>query len=283
MSGNAREAGRSTIDRLLTLLDALDVRKLTLTDIAERSQIPVTTASRILATLERWGGVERDEDGTYQVGFRLWEVGSRASAASVVREAARPPLADLAHLAGESAQVAVLDRGSALVIECVQDQRAAPIATRIGRRLPLHATAVGRVLLAHADPSFQRTVLAGSLPRFTAYTQVMPGRLAAELHHVRQEGISLLCEELTVGHCSLAAPVRDGEGRVVAAVGLVLRTRPSISQLEPTVRRAAQRIEARLVVSEESNLGPTSPGAATMSDMRRPGAPALARAVSPPR
>lgn len=281
MSGNAREAGRSTIDRMLSLLDALDRRKLTLTDIAERSQIPVTTASRILATLERWGGVERGEDGTYQVGLRLWEIGARASAASVFREAARPALADLARLAGESAQLAVLDRDSALVIECVQDQRATPIATRIGRRLPLHATAVGRVLLAHADPSFQRNVLAGSLPRFTAYTQVMPGRLTAELRHIQQKGISLLCEELTLGHSSLAAPVRDDAGRVVAAVGVVSRTRPSISRLEPTLRSAARRIEARLSASEESYVGATSPSGALGAGLRRPSAPTLARSVSP--
>lgn len=258
MSGNAREAGRSTIDRMLTLLDALDMRRLTLTEIAERSQVPITTASRILATLERWGGVERDDDGTYQVGFRLWEVGSRASAASAFREAARPALADLSRLVGESAQIAVLDRDSALVIECVQDQRATPIATRIGRRLPLHATGVGRVLLAYADPAFQRDVLASPLPRFTAYTQVMPGRLAAELQGIRRNGISLLCEELTLGRSSMAAPVRDEDGRVIAAVGVVIRTRTSMAQLEPTVRKAAQRIGARLSASEESYTGPTS-------------------------
>ena len=78
MSGSAREAGRSTVDRLLTLLDAFDGAELTLTDVAERSQLPIATTHRVLAALEAWGGVERAPNGHYRVGIRLWELGTRA-------------------------------------------------------------------------------------------------------------------------------------------------------------------------------------------------------------
>jgi len=248
MSGNAREPGRSTIDRVLSLLNVIDARDLTLTEIAERAQIPHTTTSRILSALESWGGVERSERGTYQIGLRLWEVGARASSASALREAARPAMQQLVEMTRENVQLAVLDQGAALVIERLHGSNAIRTVTQIGRRLPLHATAVGRVLLAHAGTDVVREICAGRPKRYTPYTQVMPGHLAAALQDVRRQGWAYTCEELTMGAASLAAPVRDESGRVIAAIAVVARSRTDLVAMSRAVVLAGPRTAASLRV-----------------------------------
>ncbi|RHW29169.1 IclR family transcriptional regulator [Nocardioides immobilis] len=246
MTGNAREAGRSTIDRVLTLLEALDQPQLTLTEVATKADLPTSTASRILTALEQWGGVSRGTDGTYEVGYRLWEIGARASKASVLREASRPALAQLSARTGESAQLAVLEGGSALIVECLAGQNASPIATRVGGRLPLHASAAGRVLLSYADADFIAKVLRGNLERLTPYTQIMPGRLAQELVAARRRGAAAVQEEMTLGRSSVAAPVRDRSGTVVAALGVVVTSNADLDRLLPQVRLGARDSERRL-------------------------------------
>lgn len=256
MSGNAREPGRSTIDRALSLLEVIDTRHLTLTEIAQRAQIPLTTAGRILSALESWGGVERSERGTYQIGLRLWEVGARASAASTLREAARPAMQRLVETTRENVQLAVLDQSAALVIERLHGSDAVRTVTQIGRRLPLHATAVGRVLLAHVDADLRRAIYAGRLSRYTPYTQVMPGRIEAALETVRRQGWAYTCEELTLGAASLAAPIRDEHDRVVAALGVVARSRIDVAAMSRAVVLAGQRAAAAL--RAENDAGPAA-------------------------
>lgn len=254
VTGNAREAGRSTIDRMLTLLEALDEPRLTLTEVAMKADLPISTAGRILNALEQWGGVSRGVDGTYEVGHRLWEIGARASKASVLREASRPALARLSGSTGESAQLAVLEGGSALIVECLAANNARPIATRVGGRLPFHASAAGRVLLAHEDDDFIAKVLRGKLQRLTPYTQVMPGRLAQELLAVRRGGAAAVREEMTLGRSSVAAPVRDRVGTVVAALGVVVTSNADLDRLLPQVRLGARDIERRLVGAESQQV-----------------------------
>lgn len=263
MTGNAREAGRSTIDRVLTLLEALDEPHLTLSEVAMKADLPISTASRILAALEQWGGVSRGVDGTYEVGHRLWEIGARASKASVLREASRPALARLSGSTGESAQLAVLEGDSALVIECLTGHKASPIATRVGGRLPLHASAAGRVLLAHADDEFIAKVLRGRLQRLTPYTQVMPGRLAQELMAVRRRGAAAVREEMTLGRSSVAAPVRDRFGTVVAALGVVVTSNTDLDRLLSQVRLGARDTERRLVGADSEECPEGQPATAS--------------------
>jgi DNA-binding IclR family transcriptional regulator len=96
-----------------------------------------------------------------------------------------------------------------------------PIVSRVGSRLPLHSTGVGKVLLAHAPDDVRRAVLAAPLQRMTAYTITQPAALERQLARIRSEGYATTQEEMTLGACSAAVPVTVG-GSVVAALGIVV-------------------------------------------------------------
>jgi DNA-binding IclR family transcriptional regulator len=104
----------------------------------------------------------------------------------------------------------------------------------VGTRLPLSTSGVGKVLLAHAPAAVQEEVLAGGLPRLTPHSITQPGILADQLAAVRDDGYATTVEEMTLGACSLAVPVRAGgaDGTVVAALGVVVpdlrRDRPRL-------------------------------------------------------
>jgi len=124
-----------------------------------------------------------------------------------------------------------------------------PVVSRVGGRLPLHATGVGKVLLAHAPEDVQEAVLA-SLTRITPFTVVQPNQLRAQLARVRRDGYATTAEEMTRGACSLAVPVSassgsvpdsDGTPEVVAAIGVVV----------PSLKRDRQRLLASLQVAAQ--------------------------------
>lgn len=246
MSGNAREPGRSTIDRLLSLLDVFDATDLSLGDVAERSGLPVTTAHRMLTALEHWGGVERDTNGRYRIGLHLWELGTRAPTATTLRELALPPMQDLYEATHENVQLAIRDHHSALIIERLTGLRAVNTLTRVGRRLPLHATGVGKILLANAHPDLLTELHQRGLRRYTPYTLVMPGRLDAALTTTRTTGIATSLEEMTLGATSIAAPITDTTNTVQAALGIVVHSHLDITRYEPALRVAALGISRRL-------------------------------------
>jgi DNA-binding IclR family transcriptional regulator len=106
-----------------------------------------------------------------------------------------------------------------------------PVVSRVGSRLPLHATAVGKVLLAYAPAEVQTAALA-RLERITPYTIAQPGRLLAQLARVGPDGYAQTSEEMSLGACSVAVPIRDSSDRVLAALGIVVaslrRDRPRL-------------------------------------------------------
>ena len=125
--------------------------------------------------------------------------------------------------------------------------RSVPIISRIGGRLPLHATGVGKALLAYETPSFRRDYLAQPLARPTRYTVVEPGRLLADLEQTVQRGYAITREEMTLGTCSIAAPILDRIGKPAAAVAVVVDSvTVEPAKLAPSIRLAAEGIAARL-------------------------------------
>lgn len=249
MAGNSASPGQSVSRRLLAVLDCFDVAHpaLTLTEIATRADLPLSTARRLIGELVAWGGLERLPDGRhFRIGIRLWRVGSLAPQQRVLSEAALPFVQDLCEASQENVQLAVLDNGEALCIEKISSQRAVPTATRVGGRLPLHATAVGKVLLAFSPPQVWREMSTARLAVFTRHTIVQPGRLAAVLAEVVEEGVAYSYEEMTLGAVSVAAPVHDCSGVLQGALGIVTHSHRRVAQLGPAVRTAALGISRRL-------------------------------------
>jgi DNA-binding IclR family transcriptional regulator len=212
------------IGRALQLLGAFDPRhrELSLSDLARRSGLPLSTAHRLTHELCAWGAVERDEDGLYRIGLRLWELGSLAPRGPGLREAALPFLEDLSRSTRENAQLAVREGMELVFVERIAGSDAVPVLTRVGGRFALTATGVGLVLLAHAPVEVQEDVLNGPFESYTAKTVTTAARLRRMLADVRSNGFSVSDRQVTMDALSVGAPVRDGRGEVVAAVSLVV-------------------------------------------------------------
>ena len=224
MSGGSREPGRSVTSRVMAVLCAFDAdhRRLTLTAIAERSGMALSPAHRLVRELEASNALVRDTDGRYHIGSRLWELGQLAP--SRLREVAHPWLQELFAATGENVHLAVRDGMEVLYVVKVYGVNAVPIVSRTGARLPMHATGVGKALLAHEPDDFVAAYLTRELERPTPHTITEPGRLARDLAAVRAQGYALTCEEMTLGSCSAAAPIIV-RGRPIAAAGIVVSSR----------------------------------------------------------
>lgn len=210
--------------------------RLPLSEIARRASLPPATAHRLVAELVRHGALAR-AGSDYVVGRRLWDIGLLAPIQSTLREAASPFLHDIYAATRATVHLAVRDDHRVLYVERMSGRASVPVVSSVGSTLPMHATGVGKVLLAHASEDVRRRVLA-SLSRVTPYTITQPGLLLKQLERVRREGWATTVEEMSLGACSVAVPVRH-QDEVVAAIGVVV----------PTLRRDRGRLTAALEVA----------------------------------
>lgn len=244
MAGNASKQGVSVASRTLALLGAFDEahRRMTLTDMARRADLPVPTAYRLVKELQQWGALTRTSSGDYVIGRRLWDVGLLAPVQTGLREVASPFLHDLYGATLATVHLAVREETRALYIERLSGHASVPVVSKIGTRLPLHATGVGKVLLAHASEAIRAEVFA-HLTRFTAHTVIHGGVLRNQLSRVHRDGYATTVEEMTLGACSVAVPVYRGDD-VVAALGVVV----------PSLNRDKLRLVSALNVAAQGIL-----------------------------
>ena len=239
MAGNGRVAGATVTSRALALLAAYDDehRRLSLTQLAERADLPVPTAHRLVGELVEWGALSRTSSGEYVVGRRLWDVGLLAPVQTGLRQLASPYLHDLYGATLATVHLAVRDGTEVLYVDRLSGHASVPVVSTVGSRLPLHATGVGKVLLAHAPEAVQAQVL-GHLTRITPYTVAQPGVLRRQLARVLADDYATTVEEMSLGACSVAVPIRAGR-TVVAALGIVL----------PNLGRGVRRDRPKLVTA----------------------------------
>jgi DNA-binding IclR family transcriptional regulator len=242
VAGNTSVAGASVTSRVLALLGAFDAshRELTLSELARRSGLPVSTAHRLVAELTEWGALRRTGAGTYVVGRRLWDIGLLAPVARELREVAVPFLHDLYGATLETVHLAVREDDHVLYLETLSGTRSVPVVSTVGSRLPMHATGVGKVLLAYAPDDVRRRVLAGPLQRFLPRTVTSPAILARQLDRVHADGYATTDEEMTQGARSVGVPIVTADG-VVGALGFVVSDlRRSRARLVAALQVAAQ-------------------------------------------
>jgi len=248
MAGNVSTPGASVTSRALALLGAFDEdhRRLTLSGLAERSGLPVPTAHRLVGELVAWGALRRTTSGEYVVGRRMWDLGLLAPVQTGLRQLASPYLHDLYGATLATVHLAVRDGTQVLYLDRLSGHASVPVVSTVGSRLPMHATGVGKVLLAHAPPPVQAEVL-GHLTRVTPYTISQPGTLRRQLARVLRDDYATTVEEMSLGACSVAVPIR-ARGEVVAALGIVV---PSLkkdrARLVSAMQVAARSIGRSLV------------------------------------
>lgn len=233
-----------TLERGLLVLEALaGLGQGGLGELARATGLPKSSLYRLLRALAGKGFVE-EEGGVYRVGPRAYAVGQAYPKRSLL-EAVRPEMEALAAEVGESVNLAVPAGAEALYLDQVEGRRLVRLFTAPGSRAPLHATGVGKVLLAW------RGVPEGlPLKAYTPYTLTQKEALLEELKRVRAQGYALDNEERELGVRCVAAPVFGPTGEVVAAISLSApASRLSLEAahaLAPRVVEAARRASLRL-------------------------------------
>lgn len=242
------ELPASVAGRLLLLFEAFSADRpaLLLSELSRRSGLPLSTTHRLVAELREWGALERGTDGRYRVGLRLWELAALCPRGLGLRDAAMPFLEDLYEATHENVQLAVRDGADVVYVERISGRGAVNVLTRVGGRLPVHATGVGLVLLANATRQVQEDVLAGPLKRFTERTICAPEELRRRLSAVRRDGYAVSDRAIELISQSVAVPIHGPEGSVVAALSIVVPADADARALVPAVRAAGRGISRAL-------------------------------------
>ena len=250
MSPARVETGAPTalLERAMEILSCFDPNHsaLTLTQISQLTQLPMSTCHRIVGTLEEGGFLNKGSDRKFRVGTKLWTIAQHAPLSERLRESALPTLARLYEETGENVTLAVLDRGQALYVDRLVGERSIPTISRAGGHLPLHTTGVGKVLLAYQPEKAIEQYLSRPLPKPTPQSITNPDALRTDLAEVRKNGYSITRQEMTRGSGSIAVPIMRN-GRCVAAVGVIVHlNRLDINRLVSTLTDAAASIAAEL-------------------------------------
>ncbi|MEU6931969.1 IclR family transcriptional regulator C-terminal domain-containing protein [Streptomyces sp. NPDC046374] len=255
-----QELGREFVESLargLTVLTAFGEGReaLPLTAVAEATGLARATARRALITLEHLGCVAVD-GRAFRLTPRVLSLGFPPLSRTTLTRIAQPHLAELAARVRESTSLAVLVGDDVQYTGRVETSRIMNVHITIGTRFPAYATSMGRVLLAGLAPEERAERLARTEPAaLTPYTVTGRAELGALLEEVGRQGYALVDEELEVGLRSIALPVRDRAGGVVAAVNVALhsarRSREEcVAEVLPELARTIGAIEADLHVTE---------------------------------
>jgi DNA-binding IclR family transcriptional regulator len=242
-----------SVQRASALLKAFEgeASELGVTELGRKVKLHKSTVSRLLATLESEGLVER-APGTdkYRLGYEFARLARQVPHFGDVREAARPFLAELAELSHETANLAVRDGDEVINVEQASGPHLIGVGNWVGRRTPLHCVANGKVLLAFQSEAEIKRLLGHALPKFTKQTITGKTALRTELARVREKGYAIARGEMEDGLNAIAAPIREGQGNVIAAVSLsgpAFRLTPEqMAKFEPLTVEMAKKISARL-------------------------------------
>jgi IclR family transcriptional regulator, pca regulon regulatory protein len=223
----------------------------TLSEAASLTGLTRATARRILLTLEELGYV-RAEGRRFLPTPRVLAIGYAYLSSLDLWEGAEPHMAELAEQTGESCSAAALDGAEVVYVARVPARRVMAVNLSVGARLPAYPTSLGRVLLAALGPAALDEHLARvELRALTPHTVTDPARLRGILQEVRGQGWALVDQELEDGVRSIAAPVRDRAGRVVAAMNVSGHAgRVSVQQLReqflPLLLAAAKQVSEQV-------------------------------------
>lgn len=210
-----------SLERGLTALTELAAGPRTLDQLAEALGVHKSTALRLLRTLEANRFVRREDAHHYRLGSALFDLANRALEDIDVRGAARPHLVELGTTTGHTVHLATFEDDQVVYIDKVDSQHAVRMYSRVGRRAPVHCTAVGKALVA-GWPQDRREQLAQRLsyPRLTENTITSPDGFLSELQRVHDQGYALdRSEHEDFIHC-IGAPIHDSRGEAVAAVSV---------------------------------------------------------------
>jgi IclR family transcriptional regulator, pca regulon regulatory protein len=248
-----------SLERGLSVIRAFDADhpKLSLSEVATATGLSRAAARRFLHTLVRLGYMHNN-NGRFSLRPRILELGYAYLSSLTLPEVAMPHLEELVEQVRESSSVSELDGEDVVYIARVPTKRIMTVAISVGTRFPAYATSMGRVMLADMPDDWIDAYLAQvSLHHFTGHTITSPGGLRQELRKIKARGWALVDQELEEGVRSIAAPIRDADGKTIAAVNISThagrRTLDGIvADLLRPLLATAERIERDLASSRSS-------------------------------
>jgi IclR family transcriptional regulator, pca regulon regulatory protein len=255
-----------SLERGLAILEAFTPEQpiLGIADIADRLGMSRSTTHRYVTTLVALGYLQQGARRKYRLGLAVTDLGLAALNATDLREHAHADLAELSQRTGFTMSIAVLDGDEALCVDRVQGLRrrlgAAGPDVKPGTKLPLHCTALGKVLLAHLpDAERRETVTRLELTHQGPNTITTKTTLREELEHVLEEGLAVEEEELAPGRVAIAAVVLNEASEMAAAIDMtastnVIAIEELADALGPHLVSTADRISARLGHRRESEV-----------------------------
>ena len=239
--------------RALDIIDLFVDRspELSAIEIAEATDLPRTTVYELLGTLVHRGYLVRDAAGVYSLGVRALQIGNAYSARFNMLGAATEVARETAVTHGVTCSVAVLEETDVFYLAKVEGREILPLASSVGKRLPAHATALGKMLLSNLGPSpLNQLYPSGQMPALMPNTITTLDALRAELAETRRRGYALELEESTPNGACVAAPVYNAAHAMVAAVSVTLTTTRWASEPEAhwvaIAKSAAERLSAQL-------------------------------------
>ncbi len=220
--------------------------------IARSTDLPNSTVSRILSTLETWEAVSRTEDNLFQIGPGLVRLVGQQTFTQNLTVLARPIMQEIAETTGEAIALCVLDNMQTYYLDHVQSSQTILVRDWTGEHLPLHVAAPGKIFLAYAPPDFIEDVLKESLVRFATRTITTPEQLRAELADIRRQGFAVSDEEFADGVLGLGVPIKDKGGHVIAAFNLYgpkfrLENKAKQQEIVAVLLKGAAALEERLL------------------------------------
>lgn len=247
MSGNNAQPGKSVLSKVSDILELFETqhRPLPLSHIAEATGIPSSSAHRLLQSMCDLDFLNKTDDNRYQPSLRLWRIGETVG--FQLRNAAFPLVQDLFTATGQTTHLAVRDGNQVLYLMRLYGTKRIPKASATGGRLPIHTTAVGKVILAHEPPHVRDTILrsADLTVGFTGpNAQVHRTLLTEELKRIQSVGFATTFEEQRVGTASIAVPIFHTES-VGGALGIVIQAdqRAHLEKYLPALRKTSERIQ----------------------------------------
>ena len=212
------------LDKSLSVLELLlqQGSAMNMTEISKKLDLYPSTTHRILDTLKHWGYVEQEPNNQeYQLGLKALELGmAKLHQMDLVREAT-PCLKELVNQCNETVHLGVLEEGEVLYLAKEESSQTIRMISYVGKRAPLHCTSLGKVLLAYLSAEERKKILGEKvLPRLTEKTITDKRELEKELNKVKKQGFALDRGENEKDVRCIAAPIRNYQGEVIAAVSI---------------------------------------------------------------
>src|SRR5574341_765810 len=242
------------IDRAAEILDCFTFERpeMSVSEIAVKTRLHKSTAHRILIALEYNGLIQQNRHtGYYYLGLKLFKLGNQALARINLREIAKPHLIDLMEETQESVHLAIPDDNQVLYLEKVEGPHALRMPSRVGRRIPMYCTSLGKAMLSClAEDEVRRIIKSQNLRAYTPNTIIKIDKLLAELRRTQKLGYAVDHEEIELGLTCVGSPIRNHAGEMVGAISVAgpsVRVRPArIPALGKAVMKVASAISAEL-------------------------------------